>query len=90
MSEAESERVPRIARVASEAERVFGDATKAGRWLSRCRCFESASRSASLRLWFLRYQNRFNNLRRCLRVPPLNPASSHASEPRICRSISVP
>lgn len=34
MSEAESDRVLRIARVASEAERVFGDAAKAGRWLS--------------------------------------------------------
>ncbi|WNH54209.1 antitoxin Xre/MbcA/ParS toxin-binding domain-containing protein [Stenotrophomonas oahuensis] len=31
---AESDRVLRVARVVSEAERVFGDATKAGRWLS--------------------------------------------------------
>lgn len=34
LTEAESDRVLRIASVASEAERVFGDATKAGRWLS--------------------------------------------------------
>jgi len=34
LTEAESDRVLRIARVASEAERVFGDATRAGRWLS--------------------------------------------------------
>ncbi|RRU06573.1 MbcA/ParS/Xre antitoxin family protein [Stenotrophomonas sp. 278] len=34
MSKAESDSAQRIARVTSEAERVFGDATKAGRWLS--------------------------------------------------------
>ena len=34
LSEAESDRVLRIARIASEAERVFGDSDKARRWLS--------------------------------------------------------
>ncbi len=34
MSKAESDSAQRIACVTSEAERVFGDATKAGRWLS--------------------------------------------------------
>ena len=34
LTEAESDRVLRIARVARETERVFGDAAKAGRWLS--------------------------------------------------------
>jgi len=34
LTEAESDRVLRIARVAREAERVFGDSGKASRWLS--------------------------------------------------------
>lgn len=34
LSEAESDRVLRIARIANEAERVFGDSVKARRWLS--------------------------------------------------------
>jgi putative toxin-antitoxin system antitoxin component (TIGR02293 family) len=34
LSEAESDRVLRIARIANEAERVFGDSGKARRWLS--------------------------------------------------------
>lgn len=34
LTEAESDRVLRIARVASEAERVFGSGEKASRWLS--------------------------------------------------------
>jgi putative toxin-antitoxin system antitoxin component (TIGR02293 family) len=34
LSEAESDRALRVARIADEAERVFGDSDKARRWLS--------------------------------------------------------